>query len=223
MLGDLCRDLRFESKPVRFDLDSCEYFSPKHLVAGLHVRQLQVREDVREQRKHPVRNVVPEIMHALWPAQKSRAVHHVRAPVNDWLQQNLVITRVVFQVRVLHQHDISCHLLKTTPQRRSLSLVRRLEAELQIPQHNGVAPILRWRERFAIRLPRRHVLQNLSRPVRRAIIDDDHFLASLRVQHPPQDLIDRRFFVVNGNNNRHLRVAQRGGTISLTGHDAGRL
>src|SRR2546428_3522555 len=69
--GDLCRDLRFESKPVRFDLDSCEYFSPTHLVAGLHLPQLHVSEDVREQRQHPVRNVVADLLHALWPAQKS--------------------------------------------------------------------------------------------------------------------------------------------------------
>jgi len=44
-------------------------------------------------------------------------------------------------------------LRKSTPQRRSFSLIRRLEEEPQIAQFNHIAPILRWRERFSVRLP----------------------------------------------------------------------
>src|SRR4029077_4356013 len=68
LLADFCRDLRFESKSVRFDLYSCKHLSPEHLVTRLHVRQFQVRKNVRKQRQHPVRHVVPKIMHALRPA-----------------------------------------------------------------------------------------------------------------------------------------------------------
>src|SRR2546429_9783840 len=157
-------------------------------------------------------------MHPLRPAQKSRAIHHIRAAFDDRLQQLRVIARIVFQVRVLHQHDISRYLRKTAPQSSSLTLVRRLKEKPQISQLDLVAPILRGSGGFAIRLLRSHVFEYLTRSVGRAIIDDDHFLAYSSVQHPPEDLIDRRFLVVNGNNNGNLRIVQRRGVVSLMGH-----
>src|SRR5882762_2236470 len=130
-------------------------------------------------------------MHPLRPTQKSRAIHHIRAALDQRFQQLRVIARIVFQVRVLHQDDLSRYLRKTAPQSSSLTLVRRLKEKPQISQLDLVAPILRGSECFAIRLPRSHAFQNLTRSVGRAIIDDDHFLAYNSVQHPPQDLIDR--------------------------------
>ena len=61
----------FESEPVGLDLDSLQHFSPEHLVARLHVRQFQICENVRKQRQQAVRHVMPEVVHALRPAQKS--------------------------------------------------------------------------------------------------------------------------------------------------------
>src|SRR5216684_3862135 len=162
-------------------------------------------------------------MHALRPAKKSRAIYHVRPSVDDRPEQDTIITRVVFQVCILHQHDLSGCLRKPASQRRSLALVRCLKEEPQIPQLDLVASILCRREFISICLPRRHVLQNLPRSVRRAIIHDDHFLAHFGVQHSPQDFIDRRFLVVNGNHDRHLRIVQRGGVASLMGHKCSKI
>src|ERR1700686_5734919 len=47
VLCDLGRNLRFESKSVRLDLNSRQNLSPENLVTRLHIRQLQVREDIR--------------------------------------------------------------------------------------------------------------------------------------------------------------------------------
>src|SRR5713226_889113 len=162
-------------------------------------------------------------MHALRPAKKSRAIYHVRPSVDDRPEQDTIITRVVFQVCILHQHDLSGCLRKPASQRRSLALVRCLKEEPQIPQLDLVASILCRREFISICLPRRHVLQNLPRSVRRAIIHDDHFLAHFGVQHSPQDLIDCRFLVVNGNHDRDFRIVQRGGVSSLMGHKCSKI
>src|SRR6266403_2298440 len=109
-------------------------------------------------------------------------------------------------------------LFRSPPQCRSLALIWRLEEKSQITQLDLLAAILRRSEGLSIRLPRLHVFQNLPRPIRRAIIDENHFLAHRRIQHPPQNLINRRFLVVNGNDNRNLRIVQRGGVVSLMGH-----
>src|SRR5436190_1659669 len=84
------------------------------------------------------------------PAEKSRTILHVGAPIDDWLKQSRVIARIVFEVRVLYQHDISRCLCKTAPQGRSLALVRRLKEKTQVPQLDLIASILRGREFFAI-------------------------------------------------------------------------
>src|SRR5258707_2675951 len=108
---------------------------------------------------------MPKVMHALRPAEKSRAIHHVGAPIDDWLEQNTVVARIVFQVRILHQYDLSGSLGKPSPQRRAFALVWCLKEESQISQRNRVASILRRSEGISIRLPRRHVFQNLPRSV----------------------------------------------------------
>ena len=82
-------------------------FASKNFVAGLHVRELQVGGNIGEERQHAVGHVVPEVVHALRPAEKSRPIDHVRATVNDRLEQLAVVARVVLQVRVLHQDDVA--------------------------------------------------------------------------------------------------------------------
>src|SRR5258708_6678572 len=64
-LGNFCGNFRLKSKPIRFQLNILQHLAPEHLVARLHIGQLQVGENIGKQSQRLVGNVVPEIMHAL--------------------------------------------------------------------------------------------------------------------------------------------------------------
>src|SRR6266545_788338 len=85
LLGDLRGDLRLEAEAVRLELNALQHLAAENLVAGLHVRQVQVREHVRQRRQHLVGDVVPEVQDAVTLADEARAVHHVGAVLNNWL------------------------------------------------------------------------------------------------------------------------------------------
>src|ERR1700678_2497727 len=79
-------DFRLEAEAALFDGDRLDDLPPEHLVAGLHVGQVQVGEHVREQREQAVADAVPEIEHAMRPAaHETRAEHHVRFIAQDRL------------------------------------------------------------------------------------------------------------------------------------------
>src|SRR5260221_8069 len=198
-LRDLRRNLGLESKPVGLDLYSFQNLCAENLVARLHVRQLQIRKNVRQQCQHRVRHIVPEIVHALWPAQESRSVDHVRAPVHDRLQQFRIVPRVVFQIRVLHQHDLARDLRKSPPQCRAFSPIFLLKEKSQILQRCRVAAVARRRGRFARPLQLLHLFQHLPCSIRRKIVHQDNFLPRRIVYHTPQQFFQRVFFVVNRN------------------------
>src|SRR5207253_1234111 len=46
VFGDLRRELRLEPESIRLQLDALQHLAAKDLVAGLHVREVQVREHV---------------------------------------------------------------------------------------------------------------------------------------------------------------------------------
>src|SRR5580765_6815864 len=75
--GDFCSELRFESKTVRSKLHPLQYLASEHLVTGFHVRELQVREHVGEQRKKLVSGVVPKIVNPLRPSKKPRTINDI--------------------------------------------------------------------------------------------------------------------------------------------------
>ena len=60
-MAQLRRDLRFEAEAVLFESDGLQHVAPDQLVARLHVREIQVREHVRERREQTVPDVVPEV------------------------------------------------------------------------------------------------------------------------------------------------------------------
>src|SRR5207244_5416212 len=59
--GHLGGDLGFETEPVLSEVEALEHLTPESLEAGLHVRQVEVGEDVRRGREEPVSDGVPEI------------------------------------------------------------------------------------------------------------------------------------------------------------------
>ena len=60
-IGDLRRHLRLEAEAVLLQRDALDNLSTEDLVAGLHVGEIQVGEDVREECQHTIADRVPEI------------------------------------------------------------------------------------------------------------------------------------------------------------------
>ena len=87
-------------------------------------------------------------------AEEPRSEHHVGLAIEQRLEQGAVLSRIVFEVRVLHDDEVGGRLLKTPPQGCSLALVVRLPQQPQA----GVDDRLRDADRI------------VSRPV----VDHDH-------------------------------------------------
>ena len=72
---------------------------------------------------------VPEIQHpmAARRAEKARAVDDVGVAVEDRLQQQRVLARVVLEVRVLDDDDVAGRFAKPARHRRALAAILRLK------------------------------------------------------------------------------------------------
>ena len=116
---DLRRDLGLEAEAVRLDGDRLDDLAAKHLVAGLHVGEVQVGEHVGGERQETVADRVPEVEDAASAAaQEARAVHDVGVALGDRGEQLEVLHRVVFEVGVLHDHDVAGRVAESRPRRR---------------------------------------------------------------------------------------------------------
>jgi hypothetical protein len=123
---DLRRDLRLDAEAGRLDGERLDHLAPEDLVAGLHVREIQVGQHVRDERQHPVPDGVPEVEDAaLSPAEKTRAVHHVGAPRLDRVEQSRVVHGVVLEVGVLDDDEVPAGFLEAAGDRRALPAVLR--------------------------------------------------------------------------------------------------
>ena len=135
-----------------------EHFAAHHLVAGLHVRQHRVVEDVGEQREHTVAEVVREQEHAV-AAEEPRAVDDVGAPVDDQLGELGNSSGEYFEVGVLDRHHVAGDRGEAAPQRRALALIALLQQ-----QREAVLAL--------------QLLEALARAVGRAVVDDDQLDAT---------------------------------------------
>ena len=107
-LRHLGRDFRFEAEPVLLDRDALDDLAAKDLVAGLHVGEVQVREHVRQQRQQAVAHAVPEVQHPVGlAAHEAGAEDHVGPAITDRRREARVLDGIVFEVRVLDQHDVT--------------------------------------------------------------------------------------------------------------------
>ena len=98
-----------------------------------HVGDRRVVEDVGQQREQPVAGVVPEHVRALGlAAAKPAAVHDIRVAGDDRRQEPGNVGRVVLEVCVLEDDDITPGSGDSGTQRRALAAVLpvRLEPEV---------------------------------------------------------------------------------------------
>jgi hypothetical protein len=104
--GDLRGHFGFEAEAFLLEPDLLDEFGAEELVAGLHIGQVQVGEHVGEQRQETVPDGVPEKEDAVGlPAHETRAVDYVGKAVEDRLQQDVELLRVIFEVGIL-DHDV---------------------------------------------------------------------------------------------------------------------
>ena len=59
--GDFSGYLRFNSKTFFLDYELLQHLPSKRLVAGFHVREIQVGEEVGKPSQHGISHAVPEI------------------------------------------------------------------------------------------------------------------------------------------------------------------
>jgi hypothetical protein len=116
---------------------------------------------------------VPEEVDAVGAAHESRAVHGVRPPLEDRLEQLRKLEGIVFEVGVLNRDHVSRCRLETRPERCTLSAIPHVEDETV--DH---ARLLELREQLVA-------------PVRRAVIDDDDLDREGKGANRPQHGLDR--------------------------------
>ncbi len=91
---------------------------------------------------------------------KARPVHHVGLPIQDRREQFWILPRIIFQIGVLDQDDISPGLRNAGEKRRPLALIPGLKQDF------AVSPIRLLREDFP-------------RAVCRTVIHDDDFFLQI--------------------------------------------
>ncbi len=83
----LCGHLRLEPEPVLLQIQSLNVLPFKELIARLHVGDVEIGEHVAESREYAIAHSVPKEQYPpLFPAGKSRAIHHIRAVIDAWPQ-----------------------------------------------------------------------------------------------------------------------------------------
>src|ERR1700693_869784 len=101
--GDLHRDLRFESEARLLQRDRLQRLTPEGLITGFHVRKIQIRKTVREQRQQFVTHGMPKVEHPVRSAShKPRPKNHIRLALNERSQQGGVFRWIVLQVGILN-------------------------------------------------------------------------------------------------------------------------
>ncbi len=185
----LAGDLRLDAEVVRLQIETVCHIANEHLVTGLHVRQVQIGERVRQERQHPVADGVPEIQDAMaaWRAEKARSVHDVSFALEDGLQQQCVFARVVLEVGVLNDQNVSGRIAYSARDGRPFAHVLRLQ------QHaHAVLPV--------------HRRENVSRAVGGPVVHDDELFVYRKVnsQNAGDDFADGGPLVEAGHHNRQL-------------------
>jgi hypothetical protein len=166
--------------------------------AGLHVRQIEVGQHVGEQGQESVAHVVPEEQNPLRTALEPGAVDHVRFTLQNRPYQVWILPRVVLEIGILDEHDVTAGGLESRPHRRSL------------------APVLRMLDIGEIDLATlAKLLEELTGTICRTVIDDDdldfHALLHRGRGDPLEDLLDSLLLVVHRDQNGELHA---GGSIA---------
>ena len=122
--GDLGDDLGFEAEALFRDGDGLDQLAFENFVAGLHVREVEIRCHVRQEGEELVAEGVPEIQHAvLVRADEAGAEDGVRLAAENGLEQRGVVCGIVFEVGVLDEHDVRRGFADAGSQGSALAMV----------------------------------------------------------------------------------------------------
>ena len=162
------------------------------LVAGLHVRQIEVGEGIRYEGEELIADGVPEEQDPpVVAAGEPGAVDDVRVSGQDRPEEPGIVGRVVFQVGVLDDAQVPRRQLNGGPDGRALPLVGLVEVDP---------------DEFRVSLP--ELLKDVVGAVRRAIVDDDELppQASRKLlgEHERDEFPDREALVVRGDEDAQL-------------------
>src|SRR4029453_9433901 len=129
---DLVRHLRPKAESILFQDQPLQDRSPKGLIAGPHVREIQVRQHVRDDGEHLVRHGMPIEQDAMGTAEEARPIDDIRNPALNGRDELEVVLRLILEIRSLDDDDVTAGFLKSSPERGSLSTVRWLKIDLQV-------------------------------------------------------------------------------------------
>ena len=152
-LGALHDDLRLEAEAVGADGDALQQIGAEDLVAGLHVRQVQIAEHVGDQRQALVDHGVPEGQHArLLAGHVARAEDRVGVAVEQRPEQARIFRGIVFEVGVLDEGEIAGGLVDGGAHGRALAAVLLVAVEVDLretrrPAARGCRRCRRWSSR----------------------------------------------------------------------------
>ena len=115
-------DLRFKPKPVLFNGNAIQEVAPKHFITCFHVSEVQVCKHVGEQREKSVSHHMPEVNHPMRSATHEPGTeHNVGTIFQNRRKKNGILARVILQVGVLNNDQITRSCVETCAQRCSLS------------------------------------------------------------------------------------------------------
>ena len=139
-LGQLDRQLGLEAEVVRDDRNRLQEVRADRLVARLHVGEVQVRDEVGEQRQQPVAELVTKQQHAAdVAAGEPRAEHRVGVLVENTRDDAQQILRVVLEVGVVDDRDRRTSRARARCGSRALALVPLVAQEHATSMPSGCA------------------------------------------------------------------------------------
>jgi hypothetical protein len=155
---------------------------------------------------------------ALWAAEKTGAEDYVSAAIENGFEEFGVVARIVFEVGVLDEDDVSGNLGEATAERCALSLIVSLEKDAKIAEIDGISAVKRGSGGFAGILQLQHFLKNLAGAVGGAVVYQDDFFAGFGFDHAAKDFVDGGAFVVNGNDDGELGIDEGERVVAWMGH-----
>ncbi len=196
-LRELDGQLRLDVERRALERDALQQIGPHHLVARLHVGQIQVAHEIAQKRQELVTQRVPEEKRALVAARhESRSKNGVRFLDEKHFHHFRQVLRVIFEVRVVDHHKICVDVGQSGPNRRALAAV--LLVAHPNPRNLRIR-LLRFKRSAKS-------IESLRRPVRRSVVDHDNldeFQQRRIAEHPEprQTRFHQKLLVVNRNDN----------------------
>src|SRR5215471_18728458 len=84
---------------------------------------------------------MPEVVDTLRPAQEPRAENDVGAAIDDRFKKLFVVAWIVFEVGILHQHDVTGDFGEATTKGGAFALIVGLKKNTNITEFDGLAAI----------------------------------------------------------------------------------